>query len=135
MRTSHLRGILAIASIICFLATSARSADAPKIPAVSKVAAECVAKSEVAGVVTLVVSKDKVLHLDATGKADLASGSPVQPDTIMWIASMTKPITGVAVMMLQDEGKLSIEDPIGKYIPELANLKTADGKPANLTIR
>ena len=48
---------------------------------------------------------------------------------------MTKPVTATAVLMLQDEGKLSVDDPVAKYLPELANLKTADGKPAKLTLR
>src|SRR6185503_785854 len=56
------------------------------------------------------------------------------PDTLFWIASMTKPITGTAVLMLQDEGKLKVTDPVAKYLPEFANLKTPSGKPANLTI-
>ena len=56
------------------------------------------------------------------------------PDTLFWIASITKPITGVAVLMLQDEGKLSVTDPVAKYLPEFAGLKTPSGKPANLTI-
>ncbi len=47
---------------------------------------------------------------------------------------MTKPITGTAILMLQDEGKLNVSDPVSKYIPEFANLKTPSGKPANLTI-
>ncbi|HWY87532.1 MAG TPA: serine hydrolase domain-containing protein, partial [Gemmataceae bacterium] len=55
--------------------------------------------------------------------------------TIFWIASMTKPITGTAVLMLQDEGKLSVDDPVEKYLPEFKNLKTADGKPVRVTIR
>ena len=56
------------------------------------------------------------------------------PDTLFWIASMTKPVTGVAILMLQDEGKLNVADPVAKYLPEFANLKTPSGKPANLTI-
>jgi CubicO group peptidase (beta-lactamase class C family) len=48
---------------------------------------------------------------------------------------MTKPITATAILMLQDEGKLSVDDPVAKYIPQLAALKTADGKPGNLTLR
>ena len=135
MRTKPSRGILVAFLLSCLLPISAQSADAPRISAVSDKVAEFVARKEVAGAVTLVVSKDKVLHLDATGKSDLAAGTAMQPDTIMWIASMTKPITGVAIMMLQDEGKLSIDDPVGKYIPELANLKTQDGKPVTITIR
>ena len=59
----------------------------------------------------------------------------MRPDTIFWIASMTKPITATAVLMLQDEGKLSVDDPVEKYLPEFKGLKTADGKPARVTIR
>jgi CubicO group peptidase (beta-lactamase class C family) len=58
----------------------------------------------------------------------------MKPDTLFWIASMTKPITGTAILMLQDEGKLNVTDPVAKYLPEFANLKTPSGKPANLTI-
>ena len=91
--------------------------------------------NEVAGVVTLVVTRDRVLDLQAVGQADLAKGTPMRADTVFWIASMTKPVTATAVMMLQDEGKLSVEDPVGKYVPELKDLKTKDGRAANLTLR
>ncbi len=90
---------------------------------------------EIAGAVTLVATPDRIVHLDATGKADIASDRPMRPDTIFWIASMTKPITATAVLMLQEEGKLSVDDPVEKHIPEFARLKTADGKPARVTIR
>jgi len=92
-------------------------------------------KQEVAGTVTIVVSRDKVIDLQAVGQADVANGTPMKPDSIFWIASMTKPVTATAVMMLQEEGKLSVEDPVAKYVPELKDLKTRDGKPANLTLR
>src|SRR3954464_10246420 len=59
---------------------------------------------------------------------------PIEPNNIFWIASMTKPITGTAILILQDEGKLNVSDPVAKYIPAFANLKTPSGKPANLTI-
>jgi CubicO group peptidase (beta-lactamase class C family) len=90
---------------------------------------------EVAGAVTLVAEGDRVVHLDAVGKADLAENTPMRPDTIFWIASMTKPITATAVLMMQDEGKLSVDDLVEKHIPEFAGLKTKDGEPARLTIR
>ena len=90
---------------------------------------------EVAGAVTLVATPDRIVHLDATGMADIGNSKPMRPDTIFWIASMTKPITATAVLMLQDEGKLSVDDPVEKYLPEFKGLKTADGKPAQLTIR
>src|SRR4051794_9337579 len=92
-------------------------------------------RKEVAGAVTIVVSRDKVLDLQAVGQADVQAAAPMKPDTLFWIASMTKPITATSVMMLQEEGKLSVEDPVAKYVPELKDLKTRDGKPANLTLR
>jgi CubicO group peptidase (beta-lactamase class C family) len=90
---------------------------------------------EVSGVVTLVATPDRVVHLDATGEADIAEGRRMRPDTIFWIASMTKPVTATAVLMLQEEGKLSVDDPVEKYLPEFRGLKAADGKPARVTIR
>ena len=78
---------------------------------------------------------DRIVHLDAIGKADIGEGKAMRPDAIFWIASMTKPITATAVLMLQDEGKLSVDDPVEKYLPEFKSLKTADGKPALVTIR
>src|SRR5687767_7875692 len=111
------------------------AADAPKIEAISQRMKEFVGKKEVAGAVTLVVAPDRIVHLEATGKADISGDVPMREDHLFWIASMTKPLTGVCVMMLQDEGKLSVEDPIGKYIPELNDLKTKDGKSHVVTIR
>jgi CubicO group peptidase (beta-lactamase class C family) len=94
-----------------------------------------VRSQEVAGAVTLVASADKIMHLSAVGFADIATNRQMQPDSICWIASMTKPVTATAILMLLDEGKLSVDDPMGKYLPELADLKTADGKVAPVTLR
>jgi CubicO group peptidase (beta-lactamase class C family) len=94
-----------------------------------------IAEKEITGAVTLVATRDRIVHLQAVGLADIAKNRPMRTDTIFWIASMTKPITATAVMMMQEEGKLSVEDPVGKYLPELANLKTADGKAAKVTLR
>lgn len=95
---------------------------------------DMVARNEIAGAVTLVVTKNRIVHLESTGFADIAARRPVTPDTLFWIASMTKPITGAAILMLQDDGKLNVADPVARYLPEFANLKTPSGKPANLTI-
>ena len=78
--------------------------------------------------------EDEVLDLETTGFAESRLKRPMTPDTVFWIASMTKPVTGVAVLMLQDEGKLCVSDPVAKYLPEFDSLKTPSGKPANLTI-
>src|SRR6266446_4189619 len=109
-------------------------ADAPKLPVIGATMQEMIAKNEIAGSVTLVVTKDKFVHLESTGFADVATKRPMTPDTLFWIASMTKPITGTAILMLQDEGKLNVTDPVAKYLPEFAILKTPSGQPANLTI-
>ena len=122
-----------LASLVLATTLSA-FADAPKLPGVGATMQELIAKNEIAGAITVVVTKDKTVHLETTGFADVASKRPMTPDTLFWIASMTKPVTGVAILMLQDEGKLNVADPVAKYLPEFASLKTPSGKPANLTI-
>jgi len=110
------------------------SAEEPKLPGIGAAIEKMITKNEVTGAVTVVVTKDKVLHLESTGLAEVATKRPMAVDSMGWIASMTKPITGTAILMLQDEGKLNVADPVAKYLPEFANLKTPSGKPANLTI-
>lgn len=107
----------------------------PALPAVTKAMQEAVDRHEIAGAVTLVASADRILHVDAVGQADIAAKVPMRPEALFWIASMTKPITASAIMMLQDEGKLSVDDPVGKFIPELAHLKTADGVEHVVTLK
>jgi CubicO group peptidase (beta-lactamase class C family) len=104
------------------------------LPGVGAAMEEAIAAKEIAGSVTLVTTKDKILHLQANGLADIATKKAMSTDAIFWIASMTKPITGVAVLMLQEKGKLHVSDPVSKYLPEFANLKSPSGQPANLTI-
>ncbi len=106
----------------------------PKLPGIGTAMQTAVEAREIAGAVTMVVSKDKIVHCEATGLADIAKNDPIRPDSMLWIASMTKPVTGVALLMLQDEGKLKVTDPVAKYLPEFARLKTPSGRPANLTL-
>jgi CubicO group peptidase (beta-lactamase class C family) len=88
-------------------------------------------RGDVPGVVTMVARKGKVVHLEAAGKRELEGGAPMQKDSIFRIYSMTKPITGVAMMILFEQGKWQLNDPVSKYIPEFANLKVAKVDPAN----
>lgn len=130
--------LVALMSIVPAVGAAPGSDDDAKPPAIARIGERMekfVHDGEIAGAVTLVATRDRVVHLEATGKADLASGRPMRPDTIFWIASMTKPVTATAVMMLQEEGKLSVEDPVEKYIPEFGRLKTAADRPARVTIR
>ena len=132
MRPLPLPTYLALSTTLCL--APCVFADESTLPGIGDAMQSMVANNEIAGAVTAVVSKDKVLHLQSTGLADVASKRSMSTDTLFWIASMTKPITGVAILMLQDEGKLKVADPVAKYIPEFANLKTPSGKTANLTI-
>ncbi len=71
-----------------------------------------------AGAVTLVANKDKILDVGAIGYSDIAAKKPMKVDDLFWIASMSKPMTATALMMLVDEGKVNVEDPVEKYLPE-----------------
>jgi len=124
-----------IAALAAPLCLNLHAAGLPEIAAVTDAMRQCVARQEVAGAVTIVAAPDRLLHLGAVGHADVAAGREARPDTIYWIASMTKPVTATAVLMLQDEGKLAVDDPVAKYIPEFASIKTRDGTPANLTLK
>lgn len=77
-----------------------------------------VEKHELAGAVALVADKDKVLSAEAVGYADIAGKKPMQTDSMFWIASQSKPIAATALMMLVDEGKVNVDDPVEKYLPE-----------------
>ena len=75
-------------------------------------------RGELAGAVTLVANPQRILSLAGVGFADIAGNKPMQADTAFWIASQSKPITAAALMMLVDEGKVQLEDPVEKYLPE-----------------
>jgi CubicO group peptidase (beta-lactamase class C family) len=82
----------------------------------------------IAGAVTLVADKDNFLSLDAAGYADVGTKMPILLEALFWIASQSKPITAVALMMLVDEGKVNLDDPVEKYLPEFKAVALADGK-------
>ncbi len=82
---------------------------------------------KLASAVTMLARRGEVFHFQPYGVLDLESGMPVERDSLFRIYSMTKPITSAAVMMLYEEGHFSLDDPVGKFIPELANLKVYDG--------
>lgn len=101
-----------------------------ELPDVTASMADFVEEGVVSGAVTLVAKDGEIVHLSATGKADLESGRVMKTDDLFWIASMTKPMVAVCVMMLQDEGKLNIHDPVEKYLPEFSGQwATAESTP------
>lgn len=82
-------------------------------------------EGNLAGIVSALIRDGKLVHLDAHGYQDVENQIPVTEDTIFRIFSMTKPVTGVALMMLVEEGKLTLDDAVSRHIPELANLQVA----------
>jgi CubicO group peptidase (beta-lactamase class C family) len=84
-----------------------------------------ISAKDLSGAVTLVARKGKVVHFEALGQADMEAGKPMQTGTLFRMASMTKPMTAVSILMLMEEGKLLLSDPISKYIPEYKNPKVA----------
>ena len=115
------------------LSTALTAAD-PRLTGITAALQPALDEKEIAGAVTLVISHEKILHVETHGFADVATQRPMTPDTMFNIMSMTKLMTATAVLMLQDEGKLNLTDPVANYIPAFAALKTPSGQPANLTL-
>jgi len=90
-----------------------------------------IAAGDLAGAVTIVARRGKVAHLAAQGVMDLDTKQPMTPSSMFRIASMTKPIIGVSIMMLVEENKLRLNDPVSRYIPEFANMKVAVARPGS----
>lgn len=88
-------------------------------------------EGRLAGVVTAVVRHGKIVHFESAGWRDMEASAPMTNDALFRIYSMTKPITGVALMMLYDEGKFRLSDPVEMYIPELSDLQVAAGTDEN----
>src|SRR3954463_14334714 len=91
--------------------------------AIDAVLRSAVERKDVPGVVGLVVNRDRVLYQGAFGVSDVSTGRELTADALFRIASMTKPITSLALMQLVEQGKLGLDDPAEKYLPELGGLK------------
>lgn len=106
--------VLLLASGVLF--AKASMAEGPESPTAA--IQPFVDKHELAGAVALVADREQALSVEAVGFADIAGGRSMRTDAVFWIASQSKPITATAVMMLVDEGKISLDDPVEKYLPE-----------------
>lgn len=98
---------------------------AERLERLTRLMQEYVEQRKVAGLVALIARDGRVAYLQAFGKANAARGWPMKTDSIFRIASQTKAVTSVAVMMLHEEGRFLLDDPISKYIPEFANARVA----------
>ena len=100
--------------------------DAKKLELVGQKMEELIKEDRLAGGIVVIARKGKVAHFGTYGKRDLENNLPVEKDTIFRIYSMTKAITSVAALMLNEEGKLSLDDPLSKYFPFLQAMKVLD---------
>ena len=86
-----------------------------------------ISEQKIPGTVTLVARRGRVVHFEASGLRDVARALPMEKDTIFRLYSQSKPVTGVAVMMLFEEGHFLLNDPISKYLPEFAEMEVYIG--------
>jgi CubicO group peptidase (beta-lactamase class C family) len=117
--TPRLRFFLALSSLTVFSARAAE--DAPLHDVLQAVVDRHIAP----GVVVLVADRERVLDVEAAGCAELTTKTPMPKDAVGWIASMSKAMTSTVFMMLVDEGKVKIDDPVEKYLPEFKGQKVA----------
>jgi CubicO group peptidase (beta-lactamase class C family) len=112
--------------ILCGAATGfAQPAADPILPLIPQRMDHFIADKTVAGTVTLVAHGGKVVEFDARGMADIDASRPMQKDTIFQIMSMTKPVTAIGIMMLAEQGKLALRDPVEQYLPEFRGQRVA----------
>jgi CubicO group peptidase (beta-lactamase class C family) len=126
MKTEMLRDLHfgLVLGVAYWLSVPTESAQEPA-PSSKKITAALqpfVENHTLAGAVTLVADKEKILSLDTVGFADVAAKKPIRGDALFWIASQSKPITAAALMILVDEGKVKVDDPVEKYLPEFKDL-------------
>ena len=121
LNTSRLVFVVCLAS---FVVGSPSVAPAQEIAPneIAAALAPFVKEHTLAGAVVLVADRDKVLSTEAVGFADVAGAVPMRTDAIFWIASQSKPITSVALMILVDQGKVRLDDPVEEYLPEFGGL-------------
>jgi methyl acetate hydrolase len=117
-------GIAVVLSLmVTMLVGTAGAQNSPGSAALDADLRGAVERKDVPGVVALVTNRERVLYQGAFGVADVSNGRPLTADALFRIASMTKAVTSVALMQLVEQGRLGLDDPAAKFLPELANLK------------
>ncbi len=103
--------------------------DSERLKRTGQLFQQAVEKRQIAGAVLLVAHQGKIAYLEAVGKQDVEAGIAMTPHSIFRIASMTKPITTVVAMMLAEQGKLDLSDPVSRFLPEFKFMKVAMARP------
>ena len=115
--------VFATGVAVAALAGTASAQNSPASAALDASLRGAVERKDVPGVVALVTDRERVIYQSAFGVADVATGRPLTADALFRIASMTKAVTSLALMQLIEQGRLGLDDPAEKYLPELAGLK------------
>src|SRR5499425_2629292 len=117
------RFITALALLMAALSAATRSSADPQPPASPEVAAALqpyLDSYKMTGIIGIIADRQgKVHYKNLMGYADVEARKPISEDNVFWIASMTKMFAGASIMMLMDEGKVSLDDPVTKFIPQL----------------
>jgi CubicO group peptidase (beta-lactamase class C family) len=130
------RGLGAVVALVLTIAAvpTAKPEDvglsSERLQRINQVVQRYIEAKEIAGAVTVVSRKGRVAHFEAQGLMDIDRNVPMRKDGIFRMASMTKPVIGVAILMLHEEGKLRLTDPVSRFVPEFKNAKVAIEKPA-----
>jgi CubicO group peptidase (beta-lactamase class C family) len=120
--------------VLVLPAQDAAPFDPSKLARLRPAMQDFVDRKQAAGLVAALGGAEGIAVLEAVGAADLEAGVPMAKDTVFQIASMTKPITLIAVMLLADEGKLSVDDAVEKHLPEFKGQKLVKSKSADETV-
>jgi len=117
--------ILFLFSLNSFASYEARQAgmSQERLDKIAPALSKYVKQQEIPGLITAVLRKGRIVHFETQGYADVENKIPLQEDSLFRIYSMTKPVTGVALMILLEEGKIRLDDPVQKFIPEFKNTK------------
>jgi methyl acetate hydrolase len=128
---------LIFVAVTLFVAATGYAAQLPQA-AVDRVLSQAVMRGDIPGVVAMAVDRHGIIYRGAFGVAEAATSRPLKVDSLFRIASMTKPITSAAAMQLVEAGRVRLDDPAEKYLPELANLKvfeSFDNQTGAYTVR
>ena len=98
---------------------------AGRLQRINEVIQRAIHEQDISGAVTIVSRRGRIAHFEAQGLMDIESGRPMAKDAIFAIASMTKPVTGVAILMLVEEGKVRLSDPVSRFVPEFRDTTVA----------
>tara|TARA_R110002167_G_scaffold110677_9_gene281513 strand:+ start:13248 stop:14531 length:1284 start_codon:yes stop_codon:yes gene_type:complete len=124
--SSTLLSSLAIADNLSYSSPESVGMSSEALERIAPLLQQYVDSGELVGVVSMLARHGEIVHFENYGTLDMDTGAPIEKDSLFRIYSMSKPITTVAAMMLYEEGKFQLTDPVSKFLPEFANLKVMD---------